>query len=324
MLLSNSLVWALEPYEISGVEVTCDAAAREEISAFFLKKFTEEWKNAQEKVEATYGDCWRGGEFPASVTLTETGFVIRIAYLDIRHTRNEYYDLSAGSNALENTLKAVQEAYPVSCAGYIGTVVSDVKAGEAVQWEIGAEDEHKTYHWVGEVLGKVFSEGYYIPEEPYDAEDLTFVVTGKLQHFENREEITEYIEDLGGKVSGSISRKTNYLINNDLESTSSKNKKAKDLGIPIIGEGEFLARFAEEGEYDIPGSEFWLQLAEEMWANEDFEETLQALYGYAAWIKKADLDRTVRTILDIAGEEDEDLREELKEFVQTLKAGENQ
>ena len=67
-----------------------------------------------------------------------------------------------------------------------------------------------------------------------------FVITGKLEHFSNRNELVEKIESLGGKVSGSVSAKTNYLINNDTESSSSKNKKAKSLNIPIISEADFL------------------------------------------------------------------------------------
>ena len=68
----------------------------------------------------------------------------------------------------------------------------------------------------------------------------TFVITGSLKHFSNRDELKEKIENLGGKVSGSISAKTSFLINNDINSNSSKNNKAKNLNIPIITEEEFL------------------------------------------------------------------------------------
>lgn len=70
-------------------------------------------------------------------------------------------------------------------------------------------------------------------------EGLTFVVTGKLQAFKNRSEIKTLIENNGGKVTDSVSSKTSYLINNDINSTSSKNKTAKSLGVPIITEDEF-------------------------------------------------------------------------------------
>ncbi|MBQ8813941.1 MAG: NAD-dependent DNA ligase LigA [Lachnospiraceae bacterium] len=68
----------------------------------------------------------------------------------------------------------------------------------------------------------------------------TFVITGAVNHFANRNELKDKIESLGGKVSGSVSAKTSYLINNDTTSTSGKNKKAKELGIPVISEDEFI------------------------------------------------------------------------------------
>ncbi len=74
---------------------------------------------------------------------------------------------------------------------------------------------------------------------------LTFVVTGDVHHYQNRNELKAYIEAHGGKVTGSVSKSTNYLINNDVTSTSSKNTKAKSLDIPIISEDEFIERFGE-------------------------------------------------------------------------------
>lgn len=74
----------------------------------------------------------------------------------------------------------------------------------------------------------------------------TFVITGSVTHWANREELKAEIERLGGKVAGSVSKKTDYLINNDTESGSSKNKKAKELGIPILSEEDFLALLGEQ------------------------------------------------------------------------------
>lgn len=71
-------------------------------------------------------------------------------------------------------------------------------------------------------------------------EGLTFVITGTVEHFPNRNAVKDYIEQRGGKVTGSVTSKTNYLINNDSMSGSSKNKKAKQLGVKIITEQEFL------------------------------------------------------------------------------------
>ena len=71
-------------------------------------------------------------------------------------------------------------------------------------------------------------------------EGKTFVITGSLNHFANRDEAKEKIESLGGKVIGSVSTKTSYLVNNDVNSTSGKNKKAKELGVKIISENELI------------------------------------------------------------------------------------
>ncbi|MBQ6489831.1 MAG: NAD-dependent DNA ligase LigA [Solobacterium sp.] len=76
---------------------------------------------------------------------------------------------------------------------------------------------------------------------------LTFVVTGDVYHYKNRNELKAYIESQGGKVTGSVSKSTSFLINNDIASTSGKNQKAIQLGIPIISEDEFIRRFTESG-----------------------------------------------------------------------------
>lgn len=84
-------------------------------------------------------------------------------------------------------------------------------------------------------------------EQPQESESgqifagKTFVVTGSVMHFANRNELKAYIEDRGGKVTGSVTKKTDYLINNDTASSSTKNKKAKELGVPILSEEDFLA-----------------------------------------------------------------------------------
>ncbi len=84
-----------------------------------------------------------------------------------------------------------------------------------------------------------------IPEEIVDntkqvLSGKKFVITGSVEHFANRGEVKELIESLGGKVTGSVTAKTDYLINNDIHSASSKNKKAKELGVPVLSEESFL------------------------------------------------------------------------------------
>nr|WP_298060532.1 NAD-dependent DNA ligase LigA [uncultured Blautia sp.] len=82
-------------------------------------------------------------------------------------------------------------------------------------------------------------------EENSSLEGKQFVITGSVEHFANRAQLKEYIEERGGKVTGSVTSKTHYLINNDTTSNSSKNKKAKDLGIPILSEEDFLKMAGE-------------------------------------------------------------------------------
>ncbi len=88
------------------------------------------------------------------------------------------------------------------------------------------------------------------PEAGVDADKLkgkTFVVTGSVNHFNGRSELKEIIENMGGKVAGSVSAKTECLINNDTASSSSKNKKAKELNIPILSEEAFMEKYGVEG-----------------------------------------------------------------------------
>ena len=75
---------------------------------------------------------------------------------------------------------------------------------------------------------------------------LTFVITGDVHHYKNRNELKAYIESQGGKVASAVSGSTSYLINNDVTSTSGKNKKAKELGIQIISEDDFIAQYGQE------------------------------------------------------------------------------
>lgn len=102
------------------------------------------------------------------------------------------------------------------------------------------------------VVDKLLQEITFTDEDVLEEAELTFagmtfVVTGSLNVYENRNAIKAEIERLGGKVAGSVSSKTNYLINNDIMSNSSKNKKAKELSIPIITEEDFINLLKQEG-----------------------------------------------------------------------------
>jgi DNA ligase (NAD+) len=78
-----------------------------------------------------------------------------------------------------------------------------------------------------------------------NCDGLKFVITGKVSHYKNRDELKSIIESRGGKVIDSVSKNTNYLINNDVNSTTGKNQTAKKLNVPIISEEEFIKKFIE-------------------------------------------------------------------------------
>lgn len=103
----------------------------------------------------------------------------------------------------------------------------------------------KYYLENSDMISDLSKEFYFEHKNSYknvkvDLSGMVFVITGSLTHYKNRDELTNVIEQLGGKVSGSVSKKTSYLINNDTQSKSGKNKKAIDLGISIISEKDFV------------------------------------------------------------------------------------
>ena len=100
------------------------------------------------------------------------------------------------------------------------------------------EEEHQEIY--KRLLDEVELEEEEVTEDSQKFAGVNFVITGSVEHFANRAEVKAEIEKRGGKVTGSVTSKTNYLINNDVNSTSSKNKKARDLGVPIISEKDFL------------------------------------------------------------------------------------
>ena len=97
-----------------------------------------------------------------------------------------------------------------------------------------------------DLLGELHLQKESAPAGPQILAGKTFVITGSVHRFANRNELKDKIMSLGGKAAGSVSSKTDYLINNDVTSSSSKNKKARELGIPIISEEGFLAMIGEE------------------------------------------------------------------------------
>ena len=116
------------------------------------------------------------------------------------------------------------------------------KSGSALLWY----ENEKNSSSLKELLKEVTIEKVDLkPDKEGKCAGLTFVITGDVHHYKNRDEFKAYVEAGGGKVTGSVTSKTDYLVNNDAQSSSSKNRKAKELGIPIITEDEFVSRFGE-------------------------------------------------------------------------------
>lgn len=114
------------------------------------------------------------------------------------------------------------------------------KSGSALLWYENDKNRRSLEALLKEVTIEKTAEK---PDTGGKCAGLTFVITGEVHHYKNRDEFKAYVEASGGKVTGSVASKTSYLVNNDTASASSKNRKAKELGIPIISEEEFVSRF---------------------------------------------------------------------------------
>lgn len=178
------------------------------------------------------------------------------------------------TNLVDNIEKARTTTLPrvIYALGISGIGLANAKIicqefeNDAKKMLAASEEELSQIQGVGPVMAKAFIDYFSskehqnefyellceltIPEETPATElrlkGMAFVITGSVHHFANRSEMKEMIERLGGKVTGSVTGKTNYLINNDVSSTSSKNKKARELGIPILSEEDFLELAGEE------------------------------------------------------------------------------
>ncbi|MDY5539979.1 MAG: NAD-dependent DNA ligase LigA [Lachnospiraceae bacterium] len=125
----------------------------------------------------------------------------------------------------------------LSCVDGIG----DVIAGTIRSWFCDEKNMENFCH----LLSELTIEGGEENGQEQILKGKTFVITGSVNHFKNRNELKAKIENLGGKATGSVTSKTDYLINNDTQSSSSKNRKARELSIPVISEEEFLNLIGE-------------------------------------------------------------------------------
>lgn len=140
-------------------------------------------------------------------------------------------------NALGNDLDHIRHATVEELTDIDG--VGEVIARSFADY-FASPEHNKT---VDDLLQEITLETVQTESNAQDLSGLVFVITGSLDHFENRSALKETIENAGGKVTGSVTRNTSYLINNDIASTSSKNKKAKELGVPIITEEQAMEQF---------------------------------------------------------------------------------
>lgn len=207
------------------------------------------------------------------------GFISR--YADIYHLK-EHTDVikemeGFGEKSCENLVKAIEKSRKVKPVNFIYALcipMIGTDAGKKIVASIGFQgflDRLKTgegFHdidGIGPEKSGSILEWYQNPDNQSSLEalleevmiesvevkagsggkcaGLTFVITGDVHNFKNRDEFKAYVESENGKVTGSVTSKTNYLVNNDITSASSKNKKAKELGIPIISEDEFVRMF---------------------------------------------------------------------------------
>ena len=146
---------------------------------------------------------------------------------------------------IRQLLDVCEEEYFSKMVNDIDRFCADVNDSVSSVSEIASitvENTHKATGEFSDLLeGYAEKIGLYLPDESASwLEGKTFVITGKLEHFKNQDALVAYIEGNAGSVTSNVSKNTDYLISNDISSTTSKSKKAKELGIPIINEATFL------------------------------------------------------------------------------------
>ena len=193
---------------------------------FEIQKYRDEIVNMEGFGEKSYENLIAGIERARETTLPRVIYSLGISNIGLANAK-------VICRHFDNDLDRIREAdlEEVSAIDTIGPVI----AGNLVEYFKKEENNRKVEH----LMGYLHIEKEEVTEEQI-FKGLNFVITGSLEHFGNRSEAKELVETLGGKVTGSVTKKTSYLINNDTQSNSSKNKKARELGIPVISEEEFL------------------------------------------------------------------------------------
>ena len=194
---------------------------------FHLDRYEEEIKEMEGFGEKSFNNLKASVEKARETTLPQVLYGLGIANVGLSNAKVICKEFK---NDLDAMLHA--DAEQLSEISGIGAVI----AGTFTAYFQNPAHVGQLKNLLGEL--KIHTEEGEAKEQIFGG--VNFVITGSVTHFANRKEVKELIESLGGKVTGSVTSKTNYLINNDITSTSSKNKKANELGIPIISEEMFL------------------------------------------------------------------------------------
>lgn len=194
---------------------------------FHLDRYEEEIKEMEGFGEKSFNNLKASVEKARETTLPQVLYGLGIANVGLSNAKVICKEFK---NDLDAMLHA--DAEQLSEISGIGAVI----AGTFTAYFQNPAHVGQLKNLLGEL--KIHAEEGEAKEQIFGG--INFVITGSVTHFANRKEVKELIESLGGKVTGSVTSKTNYLINNDITSTSSKNKKANELGIPIISEEMFL------------------------------------------------------------------------------------
>lgn len=199
---------------------------------FHLDRYEEEIRKMEGFGEKSYVNLQKSVEHARKTTLPKLLYSLGIANIGLANAKMI-------CKALENNPQKLPDATVEELGEIPG--VGEVIAQSYVAYF--AQEKHRKLYI--NLLHEVEIPQETGEEETQILEGKNFVITGSVHHFANRAEVKELIEKKGGKVTGSVTSKTDYLINNDVESTSSKNKKARELGIPILSEEAFLKMLEE-------------------------------------------------------------------------------
>lgn len=199
---------------------------------FHLDRYEEEIKEMEGFGEKSYVNLLKSVENARKTTLPKLLYSLGIANIGLANAKMI-------CKALENNPQKLPDATVEELGEIPG--VGEVIAQSYVAYF--AQEKHRKLYI--NLLREVEIPQETGEKETQILEGKNFVITGSVHHFANRAEVKELIEKKGGKVTGSVTSKTDYLINNDVESTSSKNKKARELGIPILSEEAFLKMIEE-------------------------------------------------------------------------------